>query len=319
MPKTYLGQFLYSERIRRGYESSITEYLKNYVNILPISEPYYRDIESGRKIIRIDTAEALCNALNLDKIKFYYHLLNDILPLDVLEKLLNPIPLTIFNSASEEFNKLDEKRSILRKAYGRSLFTEPYIVSDEIVKYLNDNFEVLPLIHFVYMKRKCSFEELQKIIQKNNITKSFKQIIEEFKKNKIAIINNQEKTITRYSKIFRIPRNDIGTKFKDKFFKTEINEIINLINSGQEREQKISPNNTYIYSAIICRKSRESLERISNKLIELFAEFDAEENSLDEEGTVPYFVSIIFSSREKYDVKNENNIKNKLKVRKNKK
>jgi hypothetical protein len=302
MSKTNLGQFLYSERIRRGYES-ISEYLKNYTNI-PISEPYYRDIESGRKKIKADKAETLCKALKLNKKEFYYHLLCNVLPSDILKDLLKPIASTTFKVASEEFNKLDQKIVVLRKAYEKRLVEEPYIVDKEIVKYLDENFEVLPLIHFIYMRKICTFEELMEIMRKNNIKKPFTQIIHEFKKYNIAMINHEEKTIARYRKIFKIPKNDMGIRLKDRFLKTEIDEAI----QAPDREQIIGPQNTFVYSGIVCIKNGDSLRRTSDKLTELLAELEVEHSSLDESEAVPYFVSFIFSSREKYNVDNQEGV-----------
>lgn len=294
--KTNLGRFLYSERIRRGYEST-SEYLKNYANI-PISESYYRDIESGRKTIKVDKAETLCKALKLDKREFYYHILSNILPSDVLKEILKPIDNTSFESPSEEFEKINQQMSVLRKAYEKRLIEEPYIVDTEIVKYLEENFEVLPLIHFIYMKKICSFKELEEIISKNCIKKPFEQMIDEFEKSNIAIVDRKEKTVTRHRKIFRIPRTDVGIRFKDKFIKSEIDETIRMSN----REQIIGPDNTFAYSSIVCIEHGDSLNRISDKLTDLLAELEVEESSLDEEGTTPYFISVIFSSREKYTI-----------------
>lgn len=304
MSKTNLGQFLYSERVRRGYES-ISEYLKNYTNI-PISEPYYRDIETGRKKIKIEKAETLCKALKLNKKEFYYHLLGDALPVDVLKDLLKPVATTTFKAASEEFNKLDQKISVIRKAYEEKLKEEPYIVDNEIVKYLDDNFELLSLIHFIYMRKSCSFKELQEIIEKNSIKKPFTKIIDEFEKYGIAIVSHKDKTVIRYRKIFRIPKSNIGSKFKDRFLKDEIYDAIQKIN----RERVIGPNNTFDYSAIICVKNGDSLNKVSNKLTDFLAELEVEKGTLDEDDAIPFFVSIIFSSREKYNIeKNKGQIK----------
>ncbi len=299
MAKTNLGQYLYSERIRRGY-NLISEYLKNYTNI-PISEPYYRDIENGRKIIKVDKAETLCRALKLNKKEFYFHLLSDVLPSDVVKELLKPVTGTTFKVASEEFNKLDQKITVLRKAYEKRLVGEPYIVDEEIVKYLDENFEILPLIHFIYMRETCTFEELNEIVRKNDIRKPFVQLIDEFEKYNIAIVNHSKKTITRYSKIFKIPKTNLGVVLKDRFLKTEINETI----QATSREQLIGPKNTFVYSGVVCIKSGESLKRTSNKLIELLAEIEVESSGLDAREAVPYFVSFIFSSREKYNVDNQ--------------
>lgn len=294
MSNTNLGQFLYSERIRRGCDS-ITDYLKNYTNI-PISEPYYRDIENGRKKIKVDKADKLCSALMLNKKEFYYHLLSDVLPSDVLKELIKPVAATTFRIASEEFSKLERQVSTMRKAFAKKMMEEPYVVDNDIIQYLNNNFDVLPLIHFVYMKEKCTFREIDQIIKKNNIKRKLSMVASEFEKYDIASVDKKNKTISRFSKIFRVPRNESGIKFKDRFLEDEIKIAINAPN----KEQSIKPRNTNIYSSILCIKNGESLNRIENKLTDLLAELEVESSSLDEKETVPYFVSIIFSSRENY-------------------
>ena len=61
MEKANLGKYLHSERIHKHYEN-ISKYLGDYR--INISESYYRDLESGRKLLRIETAKDLCEDLN---------------------------------------------------------------------------------------------------------------------------------------------------------------------------------------------------------------------------------------------------------------
>jgi len=290
---TNIGQYLYATRIRRDYES-ISDYLKNYADI-PISESYYRDIESGRKLIRLDTAEMLCQALKLEKTEFFFQLLRDLLPTDVADSLLKPIPNTAFQSPSEEFERQEQDITLLRKAYEKRLVQEPYIVDAKVVNFLDANFNLLPLIHFIYLREQCTFKELKEVIEKSGITQSFEQVINDFEEYHIASVGRDTETITRYSKSFRIPRNNTaGVKFKDRFLKSEIEKTLGNAN----REQKIGPNGDLVYSTISSFKSQDGLEKISTKLSELIAQIEVEESP--ERDATPYFLTVVFSSREEY-------------------
>lgn len=294
MSKTNLGLFLYSVRIRRGYEG-IGEYLKNYENF-PISETYYRDIETGRKIIKIDTAEKLCNALKLEQKEFYYHLIKDVLPIDIFKDLLKPVETTSFNAASEEIDKLQQNVNVLRRAFEKKLLDDVYEVDDDIVDYLDNNFEILPLVHFIYMKEHCSFDELDQICQINHMSLDLSKTLLDFKKYNIAEINFETNTVSRLQTDIRIPRNEKGIELKDRFLVYEINETLR----DKVRGKVIGTNNTFIQSRILCMKTGAGLARVSNKIIDLIAELDVAHSSLDEPDTMPYFVSVVCSSRENY-------------------
>jgi hypothetical protein len=304
MSKTNLGLYLYSVRVRRGYEG-ITDYLKKYTK-LPISETYYRDIESGRKKIKIETAEKLCNSLKLDQQEFYYHFIKDVLPPDVFKKLLKHVETTTFNVASEEIDKLQQNIDVLRRAYEKKLLDDIYEVGDEIVDYLDSHFELLPLIHFIYMKESCTFSELTYISQVNNISIDLHSTLIEFQKHHIANINFDSCTVSRFSTDIRMPRNEKGIELKDRFLVYEINETL----KDKTRGKVIGPNSTFQLSRILCMKTDAGLTRVSNKILDVIAELDVAHSSLDEPNTMPYFVSIVCSSRENYRCKNDYNLEN---------
>jgi hypothetical protein len=292
MSTTNLGQFLYSTRVKRGYDS-ISEYLRNYTD-MPISDSYYRDLETGRKIVRLDTAETLCQSLKINKKDFFYHLLLDILPTDVAEDLLKQIPDETFKSPSDEFSKKEQEISTLREAFEKRLVEEPYIVGSDVLEYLNDNFEVLPLIHFIYIKNKCTFEDLEKIMEKNHILEPLTQIIKDFEIYKITSINWDDKTVARYSKIFRIPRTVFGIKFKDKFLESEIEQTLKMPN----REPKIGHSSNFVYSSVSAFKGEDGIAKISDKISGLIAQIEVEESH--DNDAFPYFIAIVFSERENY-------------------
>jgi hypothetical protein len=86
-----LSAYLKGLRKTRGY-ACIKDYLSVYS--LPISEAYYRDLESGRNKVALDTAGALCLALRANSREFYLNLLYDVLPAGLAGLLIAAEPKT---------------------------------------------------------------------------------------------------------------------------------------------------------------------------------------------------------------------------------
>ena len=296
--KNNLGQFLYSERIRRNGDN-ITKYLVGYK--IGISESYYRDIENGRKAIRLETAKDLCASLKLDPNEFFFFLLKDVLPDDVFSHLIKPSQKSVFESASKEIENLKQDLEVFRKAYKSKMAEEGiYEVDEEILKYLAENFDFLPVIHFVYMRRSCSFDDLKKILKKNNIEKSFESVMADLVRLKLAYVDKKKRIIQRHKRTFRIPRTPDGVSFKDKFVLHEVKKAIECKN----RDDYFSKNNSFIHSSINCLSLKNS-EYLINKIADLVAATGAGEVDLEEKNSMPFFLSIIVSSREIYDAKTE--------------
>lgn len=296
MTRTSLGRFLYSERIRRQAEN-ITRYVTE--RQLPISESYYRDIETGRKLLRVESALKLCEALDLDKKSFFFYLLKDILPQEVFSSLVKASDVDSFDTAGEELQRLTDNVEKFRVAYEKKVSEEPFEVDSRVVTYLNNNIDVLPLIHFIYMRHESSFEEIQCVMDKNNLERDLEDVLAEFEKHKLAIIDKAQKRVRRHARSFKIPRTKQGMAFKDQFFMEEIRRAV----SKKRSQHMIAPNNSFIHSMITCIVADPSEERIRSAIVNLRATLDSEESDLSSSEAKPYFVSIVVSSREEYDSK----------------
>ena len=295
MVRTNMGKFLYTERITRGFEN-INDYLINYK--VKISESYYRDIETGRKIARIETLNELCKSFAFEpKILFFYYL-KDILPSDIFEVLIKPVQQKIFDSFSTEINKLKEDVETIRIAYLKRLLAEPYKADNTIVNYLLGNFEVLPIIHFIYMRKDCTYKDIRKIMDINGIKKDFDTLLNEFINYEIIHADKSKQLITRHKPTFLLPKTKDGVKLKDKFL---IHEILEST-QNKNRNNIIGQKNSYISSGINCININH-IEKIVNEVACLLATFDSLSDTLDSENTIPFFYSIVISSREKYDIK----------------
>lgn len=293
--ETNLGKYLYSQRILRKYEN-ISDYLTVYP--LRISESYYRDLEAGRKTVRIETAIEICNALKLEPQEFFYYLLKDILPIEVFETIIKPTQKGVFEAAGNEIERLSSKIEILRKAYEKAIIEDPFQIDDVVAEYLSNNFELLPLIHFIYMRNICTYKEIKQIMKVNHISKDFSELLVEFKNNYIADIDDNSKTIRRHKRIFRLPPTPNGRKLKDDFVVYETKAST----ENKNRDQLVASNNSFIFSTITCLNSLGKI-KIKEGATNFLASLKAEETDLEAEDTTPFFVSMVISSRERYDVK----------------
>jgi DNA-binding XRE family transcriptional regulator len=282
----------------RRKSESISEYISKFN--LSISESYYRDIETGRKVARIDTALALCEALELNKNDLFFYLLKDILPNDVFDSLIKPNQKRVFDTVTDEVSLLASDLEVMRNAYLKTLIEKHFQGDDEdVINYLSNNFELLPIIHFVYMREQCSRQDIQEIIRRNEIKKDIRLILKEFKELQIAEVDEDHGIIKRNQRMFnKIPKTASGIAFRDKFL---IHEITTAMRDKRS-SQVVSSNNTFIWSGITCFDVKES--QFQRRVADLIATFSAEEVNLEDENAVPFFVSLLVSSRENYDVKN---------------
>lgn len=297
MEKTYLGKFLEYERNK--HKKTISEWISE--KKAEISEAYYRDLENGRKLPNIKKAGAICDQFDLERSEFFYHLLKDILPKDVFDFLIKP---SMRSTYDWDIGHMERLIKTYRKSYPKNQFNEMYEVTERVVEYLSNNFEMLPIIHFIYMRDKSSFSEIKIIMKKNKINKDFDDVLKEIKKFDLANIYEKKQYFSRYKKVFRIPRTEIGLTFKDRFFMHE-SECSKYGNRIFKVHDAFSPNNTFIYSNINCFDITKSKQFLEGCLSDLMAAFDAEETELSNEGSVPFYLSIVVSSREEYDIKNK--------------
>lgn len=287
-----LAKFLLTERIRRGKE------IKNYVEGLSISESYYRDLEAGRKLARVDTVVELCEKLDLDTGECMYNLLKDLLKPAVFDNLIKPSAKITYSSPGERMKELAAKAEKMQHSFAKTLLERPIQPDKEQVEYLNKYFELLPLIHFIYMRSSCSFDELKEIIERNNIKRGLKKVLNEFRDFGLAEIDDKLEIVRRYTPEFQLPPTREGRILKDKFFMAECET-----STKKSRDKIIGKGNSYIYSAINCIDLNKHEGDIEGCVSSLIASFDAAEDILESKNSVPFFLSVIISSREEYDIK----------------
>jgi len=290
---SYFGRYLYSFRIRRGYES-ISDFL-NDVNI-PVSDNYYRDVESGRKLPSFEKAVEIHDHLPFiegeDDLEYYWHYIKDLIPEKIHNKLLLPRIDTSFKNLKNAQQILEYDLKMHKDAAAIARFESSYILTDEELGCLIENKSYLPIIHFIYMTEKVSSDDILIICKQNNINDKWQKISEFLDIFSIKEISNNK----RRQPIFRVPRSLKGIEFKNEF---TISEII----ESQKKErtpESFEYNSTFDYSTIMLL-SQESQLKISNRLRDLISELSiSDKESKVNSDSTPYFVSIVISSRENY-------------------
>ena len=299
--KKHLGSYLYSLRIKRGYEN-ISDFLRSFD--LPMSDNYYRDVEAGRRTLGLEKAVELYKVLPFndedDNLEFFWQYFRDNLPEEIHSKLLVPRVDTSFKNVKEAREVLEYDLKIQRKAAALARFENLHIISDDVVKNLISKIHLLPLVHYIYMVNEASLDQVKNICIKNNI-KEDDDFIDSFLTSAgVSIEKKGEKKKYRRNKpVFRVPRTSSGIKFKDDFLMMEVSKSLNKTRGPES----FSKNLTFDYSGIFAI-NKESGEKLTDRVRDFISELNVSNKQLEEPSSVPFFVSVIISARDEYDANN---------------
>ncbi|MFN3225416.1 MAG: helix-turn-helix domain-containing protein [Hyphomicrobiales bacterium] len=291
---TYQGMYLRAVRIERG-GISVSEYLK--ARRVDLSETYYRDLEAGRKKVRIETAKELAEKLDLDAQSFFSHLLKDVLDEDVFEKVIKPTVVEEMETLTEELEKAKEDAELIQAAFAKILGTRRTEVSDETVTVLDDNIDLLPVIHAVYMRDQISFSDVESVLNKNQITRAVDEVAKFFERNKLANIDWEKRCFSRFTMSFQIPKTKVGQEFKGRFLLEEHKK-----SAAMNRDSSGDPGTEgWSYSTICISTAEKMRALVQQQATKLVARLDADELQLGDEGAKPFFASVIISPRDEYE------------------
>ena len=295
-----LGSYLLTKRMERS-GASIPEYLARYTtagSAGAISESYYRDIESGRKQIRPQTADRLREQLDLDSKSFYYFLLRDLLPESVFDTLISSTASETFRSISDRIEKLERRNKNSSRTILNSMTDNITELDYDEIEALRNDEALLSVIHFVYNRDSATFDEIDQIYSKcGGVGAVSDRLACIFRENTIYI-NVPEKRVFRRSKTIKIPLTEQGRLFKREFVTKETEKSLNA-----NRISHLSDGpGTLIYSVIVAL-SRKIYEEIEiDGISRLMSIVGSSEETLSSKDVKPFFVSMIFSSREDYNV-----------------
>lgn len=297
MQYEHFGRYLYSLRIRRGYEN-ISDFLQDHT--LPISGNYYRDVEAGRKLPGFEKANELFEALPYkdddDRYEFFWHYLKEVLPEEVHDKVLTPRVDTSFRNVKNAQELLEYDLRMHRDAAAIARFEQTHVSTDDQVSLLEKHYELMPLLHFIYMVSNATEDDIDDVCSKNSITNNKEEIDEFLTGIGVEISTNINKRTYRRSKhIFRIPRTERGIQFKGTFIKRELDTSF-----GKARTPEMfSEDETFEFSSIVALSER-SREKLTGRLRDLISELSVSGEQLDEPTSTPFFVNVVVSGRPEY-------------------
>lgn len=290
---THLGRFLRSLRIERGY-TNVTQYLRKYK--LPISDVYYRDLEAGRKMVGLENAGALCSALQADLQTYYFYLLKDLLPEQVIQLLVRPVVDDTFESIDEklaEQNRTHEVyRTVLMQHYSRQVLS----LNEEAIAFFKQNFELLPILYFIYSLNGTNEREIGDVAKRNSVSMPASQIISQFERlGLVAIVSAENGSGPR-----KIRRLKPAITFSD-------DELLNKCILWETQKSLSQPRNkvtfegegAFVYQGL-SMIAKDSHKHISRRIMDLITEIRAADIDLLSTEAEPFHYSIIVSTRPEY-------------------
>lgn len=295
--KQAFGAFLSQLRIERGH-LKISTFLAE-VN-LPFSANYYRDVESGRKHLSNDAAVELHDCLGIDpasksSFDYYWHYFRDLLPVQVHEMLFGKGVEVTDLPARLELREHDSR--ILRRALSLSRYEREFIVTREIIAAFNEQFELLPLMTYLYMVDSASVAEVRLVCQQLGL--AYDQRTEAF----LALVAKERSTpqapFVRHAPTLRMPRTAEALALKDRFLRAEIDRSL----SKPEQSEYFDVSGSFKYSSMVTLRDAE-IEQIQDRLVELFSLIEVHNKfagQLEDPGAQPYFFGLVVSGRPEYD------------------
>lgn len=313
MARTNLGTYLFNIRLN-SRARTISEYLQKLKQrvSLPISETYYRALENGDKVPTVDTVDKLAMSLGDDSARYemFQSYLEDILPSDVFEKLVSrvrhaPLPESPKEALDQKEETLAAYRASLQNLLSIEQAATVYNADDEIVNFLDEHFELLPLVHFIYMKDGMIHEEeLRNICNVNNIKQDLTTILKLLRDHKIAQVDkvNGRYHVRRFNWMFKLPRTPKGRKLRSRWFQSEIKRgLEHEIKQDPEQRSRgrIEFDKTFSHAMINCYRPGQ-LERIQDRAFDFIAELNASDATVEDLNAWPFFVAVMVSPRPEY-------------------
>lgn len=300
MKYPYFGRYLYSLRIRRGFEN-VSDFIEN-LN-LPMSDNYYRDVEAGRKLPTIDKARELFEAMPFDegedKYEFFWHYLRELLPDEIHKNVMMPRVDTSFKNMKSAQELLEYDLKMHRTAAALARFEETQISTDNEIDAMTEQFELLPLVHYIHMVESATSDDINAICKNNGITFNEESIDSFFTKIGVSVEQDgSKKRYTRRKPIIRIPKNNKGLKFKDKFLYGEIEKSL----ANKRVPEIFSSEATFLYS-MITAIPEIAQAKLTDRLRDLISEVSVSKTQLDDKTATPFFFSIVISGRPEYKIK----------------
>lgn len=236
MNSTKFGNYLVSLRIQRNYKS-ISLYLNDYK--LPISEGYYRELETGKSLPSLDMAAALYKSLQADSGTFYNFLLQDLLPSHIVA-MLAPI------SGDEPEDSVSYKDCAISPK-GQDSGNLTISLNSEASEFFKNHTHLLPILMFIYGHnfKGVTKEKLERFIATAAIDIDYESIINYLLQCKLVQKIDSSKGSHRIAKIGAfLNLNDrdlenhyLANEFRDEYIKPPLKFSISNLEEFKDNSQ----------------------------------------------------------------------------------
>jgi len=308
--KKSFATYLTDLRINKSGAKTVAEFLQRVD--LPISETFYRALENGDKLPTVETLGKLATtfekAFYTEPATMFYHYLEDLLPTNIFRKLVRPVsgerPAGSLKEALDTKDAmLTTYRASFQKLSPNDIAADLHKADDVVVDFLNSHFDLLPLIHYIYMKEtEASEEELRSICEANNIKEDLSTILGHLRKHHIAYVSQagagkkKHFTVRRFSRDFRLPLTPKGQVLRARWIKHEIARALR-----DDRGERAQLDKTFSHAIVDCYQLTESqLGKVQDRTDDLIAQLNAARANAEDPGALAFFVSITVSPRPEY-------------------
>lgn len=162
--------------------------MRNY--LLPISAVYYREIESGKRKIALESASQLCEALQIDYADFYYYLLKDILPPQVESAFTSLMPPQPELDQMAQETKKQKVQQAYQKNFVDRLKQRVGYMNAETEAYFHQHPQFMQFLTSIYCQAETSDKELEQLLGKESQNISIKQVLNDFERLGLVRLTN---------------------------------------------------------------------------------------------------------------------------------
>jgi transcriptional regulator with XRE-family HTH domain len=281
------GTYLRQLRESRGY-SNINEYVRRY-NML-ISHVHYRHLETGQRKLSIESAKGLCEALEADRMAFYYHFLHDLLPDEVVE-FFSHVPERLPEPRQNAVQKTVSKASAYQNALIRTM--EPYVLypDEDSCDYLDKHFDLLPILWFIYSVPQATKKEIDQVADQHHISMPANEIISDFHHLGLVRIDPDSGTIKRTKPSVSFLHSPLGEKILS-------HQTEGFLRNYDQPRNPTSKDTVMNYGVVLL--SSENHQLIFRRIQEFLRDVHKAATDSENEPSDPVFFAITFGQRPEY-------------------
>ncbi|MFJ5777066.1 hypothetical protein [Streptomyces sp. NPDC093094] len=295
---TVFGSYLYRLRIERGRET-VSDFLRD--RTIPFTANYYRDVEAGRKVLSVEAAVTLHDALGVDgpeTAEYFWHYFHDVLPPEIHQALFGRRVRVTEGTLAQINDRRSRDGELHRRALALARYAREFVADEAITRSFQDDFDLLPVMTYVYMVERAAEAEVVRVCEQIGV--AYGSRVRGFLAGVAEVVEEDGKRwFARRAPVLRMPRNETGVALKDRFALHETALSVDRPAAGE----MFPPGGTFRHSAMVA-VPESALPRIQERLADLVTEVEVAADAsgqLDNPACAPYFFAVVFSGRPEYD------------------